>query len=92
MSLIRNKALLLQGRLAPTATTVRRLTTGPGGPPDKVFPAHYWDHSYTNAVTDFMLRFDHKLDVGKLRGSLEKLLGRRDGWRKLGGRLRRNVR
>ncbi|KAK8135025.1 Transcriptional regulator sdnM [Apiospora sp. TS-2023a] len=69
--------------------SVRRLTTGSAA--DKMIPVNYWDHSYTNAVTNFMLRFDHQLDAGKLRGSLEKLLSRPDGWRRLGGRLRRNA-
>ncbi|KAK8006025.1 Transcriptional regulator sdnM [Apiospora marii] len=39
----------------------------------------------------FMLRFDHQLDAAKLRGALERLLSRQDGWRRLGGRLRRNA-
>ncbi|KAK7980180.1 Ribosomal lysine N-methyltransferase 4 [Apiospora arundinis] len=39
----------------------------------------------------FMLRFDTKLDADRLRRSLERLLERQDGWRKLGGRLRRNA-
>ncbi|KAK8086052.1 hypothetical protein PG994_001026 [Apiospora phragmitis] len=78
MSLVRGSKAL--HRLAPIAASA-----------DKVFPVHYWDHSYTNAVMNFMLRFDHKLDAGKLRGALERLLERPDGWQKLGGRLRRNT-
>ncbi|KAK8040058.1 hypothetical protein PG993_008469 [Apiospora rasikravindrae] len=78
MAFVRSKALLQ--RLAPTAVSA-----------DKVFPVHYWDHGYTNAVMNFMLRFDQKLDAGKLRSSLERLLDRPDGWRKLGGRLKRNT-
>ncbi|KAK8078264.1 hypothetical protein PG996_004434 [Apiospora saccharicola] len=89
MSLIRSRAPLSQRRLAPTAMrSVRRLTTGSVA--DTIIPVNYWDNSYTDAVTNFMLRFDHQLDAGKLRGSLERLLSRPDGWRRLGGRLRRN--
>lgn len=58
---------------------------------DKVVPVAYWDHHFRDAVLNVMLRFDHKLDASKLRGSLEKLLDRRDGWRRLGGRLRMDV-
>lgn len=38
-----------------------------------------------------MFLFDGVLDVSILRNSLETLI-ERDGWRKLGARLRRNVR
>lgn len=59
---------------------------------DKVVPVHYWDHYSKDAVIDFTMRFDHKLDVGMLRRSLEKLLDRQDSWRRLGARVRLNVR
>ncbi|KAK7949260.1 uncharacterized protein PG986_010146 [Apiospora aurea] len=84
MAFVRPKALLrhasTSGGLAPPSVSA-----------DRVVPVHYWDHSYTNAVMNFMLRFDHRLDAGKLRCSLERLLERPDGWRKLGGRLKRNA-
>lgn len=73
--------LFRRKRLAPPAVLT-----------DKVVPVHYWDHQCVHAVINFMLRFDHKLDAGQLRSSLEKLLDRRDGWRKLGARVRLNVR
>ncbi|KAK8093493.1 hypothetical protein PG997_000178 [Apiospora hydei] len=84
MAFVRTKTLLrhasTSGGLAPPSVSA-----------DQVFPVHYWDHGYTNAVMNFMLRFDHRLDAGKLRSSLERLLERPDGWRKLGGRLKRNA-
>ncbi|KAI0868946.1 hypothetical protein GGS24DRAFT_506236 [Hypoxylon argillaceum] len=58
---------------------------------DKVVPVHYWDHYSKDAVIDFTMRFDHKLDVGMLRRSLEKLLDRQDSWRRLGARVRLNI-
>ncbi|GKT58047.1 hypothetical protein ColTof4_11974 [Colletotrichum tofieldiae] len=73
MSLFRRKA----ARLAPPAVLT-----------DKVIPVAYWDHYSRDAVLNVMWRFDHKLDASKLRGSLEKLLDRRDGWRRLGARVR----
>ncbi|UQC81363.1 AflN/verA/monooxygenase [Colletotrichum lupini] len=55
---------------------------------DKVIPVDYWDHHSRDAVLNVMLRFDRQLDAAKLRRALEKLLDRRDGWRRLGGRVR----
>jgi hypothetical protein len=62
-------------------------------PTDTVIPLHSMDDNGTNraVVIDFTMRFDDKLDVQKLVGSLEKLLVK-PGWRKLGARLRQNVR
>ncbi|KAK2036271.1 hypothetical protein LZ31DRAFT_561260 [Colletotrichum somersetense] len=54
---------------------------------DKVIPVAYWDHYSRDAVLNVMWRFDHKLDASKLRKSLEELLDRRDGWRRLGARV-----
>ncbi|KZL80494.1 ankyrin-2 ankyrin, partial [Colletotrichum incanum] len=73
MSLFRRKV----ARLAPPAVLT-----------DKVIPVAYWDHYSRDAVLNVMWRFDHKLDASKLRGALEKLLDRRDGWRRLGARVR----
>jgi len=36
------------------------------------------------------MKFDHALDVEKLKGALEQVLGR-PGWRRLGARLRLNA-
>ncbi|KAG7041721.1 LysR family regulatory protein [Colletotrichum scovillei] len=55
---------------------------------DKVIPVDYWDHHSRDAVLNVMLRFDRQLDAAKLRRALENLLDRRDGWRRLGGRVR----
>ncbi|KAK1980433.1 hypothetical protein LZ30DRAFT_771504 [Colletotrichum cereale] len=73
MSLFRRKVT----RLAPPAVLT-----------DKVIPVAYWDHYSRDAVLNVMWRFDHKLDASKLRRSLERLLDRRDGWRRLGARVR----
>ncbi|KAK1687370.1 hypothetical protein BDP55DRAFT_727318 [Colletotrichum godetiae] len=55
---------------------------------DKVIPVDYWDHHSRDAVLNVMLRFDRQLDAAKLRRALEQLLDRRDGWRRLGARVR----
>ncbi|KAK1708750.1 hypothetical protein BDP67DRAFT_524561 [Colletotrichum lupini] len=73
MSILRRKV----ARLAPPTVLT-----------DKVIPVDYWDHHSRDAVLNVMLRFDRQLDAAKLRRALEKLLDRRDGWRRLGGRVR----
>ncbi|KAI2472619.1 hypothetical protein F4781DRAFT_444982 [Annulohypoxylon bovei var. microspora] len=62
-------------------------------PSDTVIPLHRYDDTplTRKVIVEFTMRFDDVLDPDKLRLSLEKLLSRRD-WRKLGGRLRLNVR
>lgn len=62
-------------------------------PTDTIVPLSAGDDNFVNKsiVMLFMMRFDDVLDPDKLRVSLEKLL-ERDGWRKLGARLRLNVR
>jgi hypothetical protein len=62
-------------------------------PTDTVIPLHYMDSNkmFTNIVMDLSLQFDHVLDVEKLVDALERLL-QRPGWKKLGARIRRNVR
>lgn len=68
----------------------------PQGPPrvptDKVVPMYDADDNAVNRaiIMLFMMKFDDVLDPEKLRSSLEKLLNR-DGWRKLGARMRLNV-
>lgn len=76
MSILRRKVT----RLAPPTVLT-----------DKVIPVDYWDHHSRDAVLNVMLRFDRQLDAAKLRRALENLLDRRDGWRRLGGRVRLGV-
>ncbi|KAI0595610.1 hypothetical protein F4775DRAFT_604863 [Biscogniauxia sp. FL1348] len=68
-----------------------RRPSPPKVPTDTVIPLHSFDDRQINRSIQllFMMRFDDVLDPEKLRGSLEKLL-EREGWRKLGARLRRN--
>lgn len=60
---------------------------------DTVYPLHRQDDQafYRQMNLVWLLRFEDVLDVDKLRLALAKLL-ERDGWRKIGGRLRINVR
>ncbi|KAI1632585.1 hypothetical protein F4809DRAFT_656142 [Biscogniauxia mediterranea] len=69
----------------------RRRPSPPKVPTDTVIPLHSFDDRPINRSIQllFMMRFDDVLDPEKLRSSLEKLL-EREGWRKLGARLRRN--
>lgn len=61
-------------------------------PTGKVYPVHYWDDTTTfrSVVLYNLFRVDDALDVQKVEGALVKLVNR-DGWRKLGARLRLNV-
>ncbi|KAH9818954.1 transcriptional regulator sdnM-like, partial [Teratosphaeria destructans] len=58
-------------------------------PTDTVIPFHFFDDQvYARAlIMHFSYRFDAVLDVGKLKGALERLV-EMDGWRKLGARVR----
>lgn len=60
---------------------------------DTVVPLYRFDDTSLTrkVIVEFTMRFDDVLDPEKLRFSLDKLLSRRD-WRKLGARLRLNVR
>jgi len=60
---------------------------------DTVIPFHFFDDTplWRAFILYSMLVFDDILDPQKLRESLEAL-GQREGWRKLGARLRSNVR
>ena len=62
-------------------------------PTDTVIPLHYVDSTgiFTKIVMDLSFQFDRVLDERKLVGALEQLLAK-PGWRKLGARIRRNVR
>ena len=48
-------------------------------------------HINRSLILDFMLRFNSVLDPEKLESSLDTLLNQ-PGWRKIGARLRLNVR
>ncbi|ORY59544.1 uncharacterized protein BCR38DRAFT_412555 [Pseudomassariella vexata] len=60
-------------------------------PSDQVIPLCYFDDNadLRGMLLSVMLKFDDKLDPDKLKTSLEELL-QRNGWRKLGARLRLN--
>lgn len=60
---------------------------------DEIYPLHMLDDTKTlrGFVTTWTLRFDDVLDSDLLRNTLTRLLEIGD-WRKLGGRLRLNVR
>lgn len=61
-------------------------------PTDRVIPLHFWDESplYRRIALYNLKVFDDVLDPEKLRGSLETLVSQ-NTWRKLGGRLRKDV-
>lgn len=60
---------------------------------DDVYPLHMLDDTKTlrGITLTWILRFDDVLDADKLHDALVRLLDMGD-WRKLGGRLRLNVR
>jgi hypothetical protein len=60
---------------------------------DRIIPLPLLDDNKVNRAVcvTCSMKFDHVLDVEKLMGALEKLL-EKPGWRKLGARLRLNVR
>jgi hypothetical protein len=60
---------------------------------DEIFPLHLMDqqHSIRELVMSYTFRYNDVLNPEMLHDSLVKLLGMGD-WRKLGGRLRLNVR
>src|SRR5436309_1605393 len=62
-------------------------------PADRVVPLHFFDDGplWRAFILYSMFVFDHVLDAEKLRTSLERLV-HKDGWWKLGARLRRSVR
>ncbi|KAI0399005.1 hypothetical protein F4802DRAFT_611210 [Xylaria palmicola] len=61
-------------------------------PTDEVLHVFYFDDTpmLWNAVMCWMMRFHDVLDPIKLHQSLDRLLRRDDGWRKLRGRIRLN--
>jgi hypothetical protein len=67
-------------------------STSPAFETDDVFPVHMLDDtkSLRDIVVAWTLRFNDVLDADKLHTSLSRLLEIGD-WRKVGGRLRRNV-
>lgn len=62
-------------------------------PTDIVAPFRYWDDTTVlrSLVVYTLSRYDAAMDPEKLGSSLERLVARK-GWRKLGARLRKNVR
>lgn len=58
----------------------------------EVFPIHFIDQAaiVRDSIISYTFRYSHVLEAQKLRDSLAILLAS-SGWRKLGGRLRRNV-
>lgn len=59
---------------------------------DKIIPFHFWDDvPYTRGIClNVTLRFEEVLDTKKLHDAVERLLEIGD-WKKLGARLRQNV-
>lgn len=62
-------------------------------PTDTIIPGHYWDSQPIMRAycIDLTFRFDDVLDTDKMRAALARLLEIGD-WRKLGARIRLNVR
>lgn len=62
-------------------------------PGDRIVPLHFFESSPLVQGNNMAvsLVFDDVLDPDKLRESLEGLV-KREGWQRLGGRLRKNVR
>ena len=62
-------------------------------PSDQVIPLHWFEDGFMwkKVIVYTLLTFDEALDPDVLRKSLETLIGRK-GYKKLGGRLRKNVR
>lgn len=65
----------------------------PRNPDDKIVPLHFFDDTivWRSFVLYSTFVFDCVLDVEKLQSSLQRLVCR-EGWWKLGARLRKNVR
>lgn len=61
-------------------------------PTDEIVPMHVFDDlaGYRTTSVAWTCRFDEVLDGSKLQDGMRKLL-EMDGWRKLGGRLRKTV-
>lgn len=59
---------------------------------DAVFPVNEFDEAMKDYVLRWMVRFNDVLDADKLHAALVQLLEAGPGWRRLGGRLRVNVR
>lgn len=62
-------------------------------PTDDVIPLHFFDDNeiFRSLIVEFVLRFDDVLDREKLHNALVRLM-EIGNWRKLGARLRLNVR
>lgn len=80
-----------------SSATINRLWKSKGElsarvPTDQVIPFHALDDGYVNrnVVMEASYRFDDVLDVNRLRLALHRLM-QRDGWKKLGARIRQNA-
>jgi hypothetical protein len=60
---------------------------------DEIFPVHFIDQAgiIRSSIINYTFRYNDVLDANKLHNSLNQLLHMGE-WRKLGGRLRLNVR
>jgi hypothetical protein len=69
-----------------------RKPVAPADPTDRVLPLHFFENSLLVQSINMAvsLVFDDVLDPVMLRSSLETLV-KRDGWQRLGGRLRKNA-
>jgi hypothetical protein len=71
----------------------RQAVPGAPVPGDRAVPLHFFENSLlvqgNNMAVSLVI--DHVLDPETLRQSLEGLV-KREGWQRLGGRLRKNVR
>ncbi|KAJ4414023.1 hypothetical protein N0V85_003325 [Neurospora sp. IMI 360204] len=70
----------------------RKAAVAPLDPTDRVLPLHFFESSVLvqNSNMAVSIVFDEVLDPEKLKTSLESLV-KRDGWQRLGGRLRKNA-
>lgn len=68
-------------------------TSKPDHSPDQVYPVHLIDQAAVirSSIINYVFRYDCVLDADKLHRALSQLIEVGE-WRKLGGRLRRNVR
>lgn len=81
---------LLHARNTSIAASTKHLTGGSNAVADEVVPLHFVDTTYRDLTLHHLSRYEDVLDADKLKDSLIQLI-QRDGWRKLGARLRKNV-
>jgi hypothetical protein len=78
--------------MSTTVSTAKPSLEHSSDGPDTVTDAYAWDNMGIIRDQIFVVSLQYKdvLDAEKLRDSLNKLIDR-DGWRKVGGRLRQQV-